>query len=670
MYNFFRKKSFSSPDPSDPFVIKYDVSGGALPHRLDKFTIDHDIGAEASMSSSEENKYIGVTISSKKIKFFAIAIIAVVFVLVVRSAYLQVGLGDYYSELAEGNRIRIKQIPSLRGVIYDRSGKMLVKNDSSFALAVTPLDLPRDKTAREQAIAGIVAEFGLNADEVSKTLEEFPWNYSQPVIVKTDLVYEEALVVYLKTGDFPGISVTTDTRRDYLAAQDVESFSHLIGYMGRINDKEYESLQAEDYLRGDKIGKSGLEATHERELRGYYGKKKIEVDAFGIETKIISQEDRVDGNNLYLSIDYSLQKEVETILNSQLAAYGKSKGAVIIMDPRNGEILSLVSTPGYDNNLFAGGISTEDYQNLISDPDNPLFNRAVSGEYPSGSTFKLVVAAAGLEEGIISPATTVMSTGGLLIGKWFFPDWKAGGHGLTDVYKALADSVNTFFYYIGGGFEDFEGLGVKRLTEYAQKFGIGNPTGIDLPGEASGLLPSPEWKKKTKKEQWYIGDTYHYAIGQGDLLVTPLQVAVYTSIFANGGTLYQPHIVHQIEDVLTHRLTTVPPVTINNQVANPENIQVVRAGMRYGVTEGSSRRLSTLPVSIAGKTGTAQWSTTRDPHAWFTGFAPYNNPEIVVTVLVEEGGEGSEVAVPIAYDIFLWYFNNYKKSQIEVINLD
>lgn len=669
MFNFFkRKKDFI--DPTDPFVVKASLTGGPIDARFDRYTIEQDIGTEKAMASSEEKKYLGITIPSKKVKIFTFLIIILIFGLCGRSAYLQVVKGSYYYALAEGNRIRINAIPSLRGVIYDRAGNLLVKNESSFALGLIPMDLPRDERERIEFIEKLAQEFDFNKDEAIEEIDSFPWNYNQPIIIKTGIEYEEALRVYLSTNEFPGIQVTTDSQREYLMSEEIPSFSHLLGYMGRISEKEFEELKAEDYLRGDKLGKSGLESSHERDLRGWYGKKKIEIDAFGLEKKIISQDERVDGSNLYLAVDADLQNAVEDILIDHLIKNNKTTGSVIMLDPRNGEVLAMVSWPSYDNNLFSGGISQENYSKLIEDPDKPLYNRSVSGEYPSGSTFKLIVAAAALEEGIITPFTTVVSTGGLMWGSWFFPDWKAGGHGVTDVYKAISQSVNTFFYYIGGGFEEFEGLGVNRISEYAQKFGLGELSNIDLTGERTGFLPSPEWKKDAKKERWYIGDTYHYAIGQGDILVTPLQVAMWTMVFANGGTLYLPHIVYQLEDIGTGKLIDIEPRILNEHVVSEENIGVVRAGMRLGVTDGSSKRLSGLPFSVAGKTGTAQWSSAKDPHAWFTGFAPYDDPGVVITVLVEEGGGGDEVAVPIAYDILLWYFNNNKNNNNEVINLD
>jgi penicillin-binding protein 2 len=281
--------------------------------------------------------------------------------------------------------------------------------------------------------------------------------------------------------------------------------------------------------------------------------------------------------------------------------------------------------------------------------------RALSGTYPSGSTIKPMIAAAALEEGIINQNTTFLSTGGIYYDKWFFPDWKAGGHGLTNVRRALAESINTFFYIIGGGYKDFNGLGVEKMKKYVELFGLGNKLGIDLPSEAPGLIPDQEWKEKVKKEEWYIGDTYHFAIGQGDVLVTPLQMAFATSVFANGGTLYSPHVVKEIISDVSGP-TFVKPQVIRENFIDKKNIEIVRQGLRQAVTSGSATKLQNLKVSSAGKTGTAEGATGRPPHAWFTGFAPYFDSEIVITVLVEEGGEGSGIAQDVSFEFLNWYF--------------
>jgi penicillin-binding protein 2 len=330
------------------------------------------------------------------------------------------------------------------------------------------------------------------------------------------------------------------------------------------------------------------------------------------------------------------------------------------MNPSNGEILAIVSLPSFDNNHFAQGISQAEYELLIKQPDKPLFNRAVSGEFPSGSTIKPVMSAAALQEGVINENTTIKSVGGIRIGQWFFPDYLAGGHGTVDVKKAIANSVNTFFYYIGGGYESFTGLGVDRIEKYFKLFGLGSQTGVDLAGEASGFVPSPAWKEEVKGEKWYIGDTYHISIGQGDLLVTPLQVAAYTSVFANKGKLYRPHFIRQVLTSGDTGFKELKEGPVRENFISDNNINIVREAMRQTVTAGSARRLTSLPATSAGKTGTAQWSTKEKPHAWFTGFAPYENPEVVVTILVEEGGEGHLAAVPIAEEYLQWYFGEYK----------
>ncbi len=386
----------------------------------------------------------------------------------------------------------------------------------------------------------------------------------------------------------------------------------------------------------------------------------------GRETSIITKEDPLNGANLILSIDATLTAKIEQILEARLGT--SARASVIVMNPQNGEIFSLVSVPTFDSNAFAHGISSEQYNSLLQDPNQPLFNRAIGGSFASGSTFKPVVAAAALAEGIIDSNTSFISTGGIQVGLWTFYDWKAGGHGVTNVTRALSESINTFFYYIGGGYENFVGLGVERIMSYAQRFGFGHALGIDIPGEGNGFLPSKAWKEEQKGERWYIGDTYNVSIGQGDLLVTPLQIASMTSVVANGGILYQPHVGHALEIDDWEQKTE--PIILDDSVVDNQAIQIVREGMRQAVISGSARRLSSLPVTSAGKTGTAQWSSTRQTHAWFTGFAPYENPEIAITVMVEEGGSGDVVAVPIAYDILEWWFTQFELSPPILPQLD
>jgi penicillin-binding protein 2 len=328
----------------------------------------------------------------------------------------------------------------------------------------------------------------------------------------------------------------------------------------------------------------------------------------------------------------------------------------------------MVSIPSYDNNKFSQGIKAEDYEAILNDEENPMLNRAISGIYPSGSIIKPVIAAAGLDQGVISEDTTINDPGEIKIGEWVFPDWK--NHGIVDVKKAIAVSCNVFFYAIGGGWENIKGLGVDLIDQYLDRFGFGKTSGIELTGEAEGNIPTPEWKEEVKGEPWYLGDTYHLAIGQGDFLVTPLQMANALVGIANGGTLYKPHFVSKVIDPEGNTVKEFDAEVLSDSlVDNDYSIEVVRQGMRQSVDSdtGSSRQLQDLPVSAGGKTGTAQYdaSDLERYHAWFTAFAPYDNPEIAIVVLVEKGGEGNEVAEPVANEILKYYFENKDKKEEE-----
>ncbi|MDD4271370.1 MAG: penicillin-binding protein 2 [Patescibacteria group bacterium] len=592
-------------------------------------------------------------------KVFKINLVLFLFmgVIIARAAWLQVVKGGYYYELAEGNRIRVERLEAKRGVIYDREGRPLVRNSANFLLYFVPADLPKDSLARQAIIQRVSENLeNLKPEDILNLLSKIePGSLEsyQPLFIADNIEYDKAMMLYLESDNMPGVVITNKTRREYNLYS--LSLSHVLGYTGKINDKELVKFGSE-YLPIDYIGKSGMENFWENEMKGTNGKKQIEVDALGKEKKIINQEAGEDGHNLVLSIDVELQKKLEESIIKSLQKANLNKACAIALDPNNGEILAMVSFPSYNNNDFAHGMTQAEYEKIANHPDRPLFNRCISGEYPSGSVIKPVIAAAALEENVINENTSFLSSGGIRIGQWFFPDWKAGGHGTTNVRRALAESVNTFFYYIGGGYQDFQGLGLDRMVKYEKLFGLDTQTGIDMPGEASGFLPTEEWKKKTKGEPWYIGDTYHLAIGQGDTLVTPLQVADYTAVFANGGSLYRPHIIKQVLNSKDQLISEVDNQPIKSKIISSKNINIVREGMRQTVTAGSARSLQSVPVEVAGKTGTAQWSTTKPTHAWFTGFAPYDKPQIVITVLIEQGGEGSSVAVPIANEVLTWYF--------------
>ncbi len=557
-----------------------------------------------------------------------------------RSAYLQVGQASYYRDIADSNRTRINVIPSHRGIIKDRTGLGLAENFPSFRLIVWPQDIPTwpDVHTSVQAVAvqlEIPAAPLLNILAAAEADEQ--------VLLAEDIRYEKAMAFLAQADAYPGFTLEFAEKRHYYTSA-IPTLSHVLGYTGPVNPEEYPSLASKGYRRFDSLGKQGLEAWHEDDLRGQFGEEIVEVDALGRAIRVVSRREPVDGHDLTLSLDARLQAYIEIVLEERLSDQPTERAAVVVMQPDNGEILALVSSPSFDANLFTNGISPDTYAALLEDPNTPLFPRATAGEYPAGSTIKPVFAAAALANGIITTQTTFLSSGGVMLGNRFFPDWRPGGHGVTDVYHAIADSVNTFFYMIGGGNESFPGLGLEKLMTAALTFGFGQKTGVDLQGEADGFLPSKNWKQAAKGEPWYIGDTYNIAIGQGDLLVTPLQVARATAVFANGGELVTPHLVMGNDQA-------------NADILTDDIVEIVRDGMRQTVTQGSARSLQTIPVAVAGKTGTAQWSSSHDPHSWFTGFAPFDNPEIVITVLVEQGGEET-AAVPITHDILMWYFAN------------
>ena len=604
------------------------------------------------------DKFLGKYLSNKKINIFFAFLIFGLLLLSLRVIQLQIVKGNYYSQLAEINRTREKILPATRGLIFDSKNQPLVKNLPIFDALILPKDLSLNETKRTEQINLIGQAINQSADIINQALNKYPKNFKYEVAVKENLDYEEAILLKIKAKELTGLYIELHDQRQYLEPY---PFTHLLGYIGKISDKELADKQKENYYLNDYIGKTGLELYYEPVLRGKFGTEIIEVDATGQEKNVISQDSPVNGKNLVLTIDKEVQKKAREILQQNLTKFHKKKGSLVMLNPQTGEVLALVSLPDYDDNLFAQGISVDDYKKLAEDSNNPLFDRAVKGEYPSGSAIKPVIAAGALQDNIITDRTTVNSTGGLLLyDRWFFPDWAKGGHGLTNVYKAIAWSVNTFFYTIGGGYNDFKGLGIEGLDKYMKLFGLGVRTNIDLPGEATGLVPDPDWKLKVKKEDWFIGDTYHLAIGQGDLLVTPVQVANYTAVFANGGKLLKPHLVKEIYSDQANK-EEIKSQIIRENFIDAKNLEIVKKAMRQTVTSGSAQLLNNLTVPVSGKTGTAQWSTDKSPQAWFTGFAPYDNPEVVITVLIEEGGEGSTVCVPATYDMLNWYFNVYKK---------
>lgn len=591
---------------TNPFSIHEDD----IKHRLLRDTARTQWMENIAPSRDEEVAYLKPSLKINRFRGLLFFSIGALILLLGRSAQLQIIKGGQYRAAAESNRQRIVRLPAPRGAIVDRFSIPLTNNVPKFQIV----------------------------DEQKKG-----------EIVKTNLNIDELYPFLLDNQENPGLSVETIASREYPKGQ---AFSHILGYLGKIDQSEKDNYLERGYALNDIVGKTGLEAAFETYLHGKDGRKYFEVDSVGNIKNIIAIDQPEPGNILKTTIDAELQEKAAEFLGAALERNGKKRGSVIVLDPRNGEILALVSLPTVDNNIFnQENRSDEDIQKIMDDPEQPLFFRAIAGLYPSGSVIKPVLAAAALQQGIITPRSTIVSSGGLRIGQWFFPDWKQGGHGPVNVAQAIAYSVNTFFYTIGGGYHDIPGLGIDKITDYLSKFGFGRETGLGIGNEAAGLIPTPEWKKQKREEQWYIGDTYHLAIGQGDFLVTPLQIARMTAYFASGGKWTQPHLIIEHETWNKEQTNSDPEI-------DARHIETVRQGMRMAVTQGSAYGLGGLAITSAGKTGTAQWSNKNPPHAWFTGWAPYDNAEIVVTVLIEEGGEGSVSAVPVAREIIKWWVEN------------
>ena len=591
-------------------------------------------------------------ISSKRLTVGLYICFGILFIFLGRSINLQISRGTYYHKLADGNRYHTYTIVSPRGKIFDRNGNILATNIPSFILTMTISGLPKEKKIRDEEFEKISTLVGVQRTDLDLLLTQNIKRKDEHIPVIRGIPHESAMRLSIEIAELPGFDLIASTQRNYPSS--VLSLSHILGYAGKISSDEYERLAGEQYRPIDLIGKTGVEQNSERALRGIPGNKIVEINASGSELSVISKTDPTPGFDLILGLDLNFQKYIETRLQDTLMANGAKRGTVIAMDPQTGVIRAMVSLPTYDNNLFASGIDEEQYKYLSEDENLPLFFRGISGEYPSGSIFKPIVAYAALAENVISEHTSFLSTGGIRIGEWFFPDWKSGGHGVTDVRKAIAESVNTFFYIIGGGLDPTVGLGVERIVDYAKRFGFGMKTGIDAPGESDGFLPTKDWKLQVKGERWYVGDTYHLSIGQGDFLTTPIQMAQMTSIFANGGTMHKPHFVEEIQN--RNNRTPVEIEASQIQSLNLNALKIVREGMRQTVVSGSAKPLQVLQFPVAGKTGTAQSKVDRPTHAWFTGFGPYENPTLTVTILIEEGGESFTAAVPLAKDVFAWWF--------------
>lgn len=630
---------------NDPFAIK--EWGGDI--------VDRDVKGwswrvfEGTSLGEAEVGSLKRVISQRATLWLFLFLIFAISILGLRALWLQAVQGKYWRGIAEGNRIRLEVVNPSRGLITDQAGRILAYNVASFRLLAVPAELPRDEVLREELLTNVLSDVPtelLLQDNITKLSQP---SYL-PLVIASPIPHDLALKLMVLAGEGSGLRVEPAAERFY---NNGKSFAHLIGYVGQVSAEEYQEAQGK-YQLTDTKGKVGVEAVYEDLLRGQPGVKEVEVDASGLERKTFATKPSVAGARLNLTIHSDLHNVAYTALEAAVKNSGGRGGSVVVIRPQDGAIKALLSYPSYDPNIFTSARNSDTISSLLSDNLYPLFNRSIGGEYAPGSTIKPLVAAAALEEDVITPSTSFMSTGGVYAGAQFFADWKVGGHGITNVYKAIAESVNTFFYLVGGGSADRPGLGITRLSDYLSRFGLGKKTGIDLFGEKNGFVPTPLWKQEVFNDRWYRGDTYNVSIGQGNLLVTPLQLAVAYSALVTDGQLVKPHIVDSViypsGEAADYKLLKQGKLELN-----VSTLEVIKQAMRQTVTSGSARSLSTLNISVAGKTGTAQTGSTTNTHAWFAGYAPANNPEIVVVVMIEFGGEGSQVAVPVARDIFNWY---------------
>lgn len=636
---------------------------------------------------------------------------------------LQVSQGEEFRLLADQNRFRTVTLDASRGIMYDRNGVQLVRNRPTFNVTIIPAFLPHDETARARVFARLSelldtpittargpgdamalrepgpfpisrnaapwerqAGDGLGGpgapmpkgirDIVDEVDQIAPY---RPVTIKKDVDPITTALMEEESLHLPGVLIETVPVREYLTG---ELTAQILGYIGPIPQALVEEFEAKGYAPNDRVGLTGLELQYEDLLHGTKGLEVIEVDVSGRKVRTVSDPIPAQtGHNLKLTLDLDLQQAVTDALARGIRDTSQRSGVAIAIDPRNGQILAMVSLPAYDNNLFAGGISARDYIALSRDKRRPLVNHAIGGLYPPGSIYKIIPAAGALQDGVITPETILIDQGVLWLPNKYFPDdpelaqpfycWLREGHGRVNFIRGVAESCDVYFYQIAGGYEPsgFEGLGLERLVYYSELFGLGSSTGIDLPGESAGLVPTSKWKRINYAETWVTGDTYNMGIGQGFVLATPLQMLSATAAVANGGLLYRPYLVQEVLDAEDNLVETFQPEVVRDllDTIDPENLAQIQLGLEAVVAWGTGKELNVPGIPVAGKTGTAEFCASypscldrdgrvRTSHAWFTAYAPARDPEIAVVVFVYGGGEGSKVALPIAGEILRYYF--------------
>lgn len=590
-----------------------------------------------------------VPLSRQSFRFLLVCSIMILSILVSRSFQLQIIKGEEYAGMADRNRFAHMAIDNTRGIIYDRDMEQLVYNRSRFSLIFDKRDFEGDDWSDEVKIVSDL--LNMDYEAVSAAISDS--DSSETVIMK-DIPQEELIMLEVKTRDMSGFRIEDDRVRDYAEA---ETFSHIIGYTGRISPDDKELTEG-GYSKNDQIGKTGLEKSYEADLKVVPGQIKLGRDAKGRvhSEEIVSMAE--SGKDLVLWTDAGLQRKIYQELERVTGEIGSKVAGAVAIDPRTGGVLAMVSYPGFDSNVFTRNIG---FDELFQDPRDPLFNRVVAGTYSVGSTIKPLIGLAALEEGIVTPTKQFYSPGYLSVPNPWNPSEPSvfadlAPNGWYDVSRAIALSSNVYFYIVGGGYEEQSGLGPTLIKKYLNLFGWGDLTGIDIPGEKSGFIPDPEWKNETMNDGWRRGDSYNMSIGQGYMSATPLQVATAFVAIANRGKLLRPMVVRDVIGKDGGIVRTNQTEVINTEFIGSDSMKVIREAMKGTVEYGSATSLNSLPVTAGAKTGTAQIPRSGHYNNWITVFAPYDEPEIVLTILIEEVEGVRAATLPVAKEVLEWYF--------------
>ena len=607
----------------------------------------------------KERRFVRELLESKQRIMVLSFVVGIMFLfLLIRLWHLQILSADDYHAMSENNRLRFVPVAASRGAILDRTGTVIVSNRPSFSLAV----IPQEVTDKEALLTLLSNLLGLDRADMAERWDKNKGRAKYyPIVLAANISRDHVEIVEENRLRLPGIEIEMKPVREYASGQ---LAAHLLGYIGEVSEKELNTTGYDDYNPGDYIGKNGIERALEKDLHGGDGGRQLEVDAKGRVLRTISESYPTVGNSVILTIDAAVQKQAER-------AFGDQAGAAVAVDVTNGEILAFVSNPGFDPALFSGKLPADVWQGYLDDKRHPLENKALSGQYPPGSTFKMITALAGLRDNKINDTTAVNCNGSYDLGNSTFKCWNKKGHGVTGLRKSLRESCDVFYYQLG------EKLGVDKIAAAAQAFKLGGPLGIELLNEKSGLIPTAEWKQKRFGKRWFQGETLSVSIGQGAVLLTPIQMASMTATIANEGTVYRPHLVKKIVDADGKMLRETKTEIIGTAAFSKESFRLVKQGMLAVVNEpgGTGAAARQYDVKVAGKTGTSQVVKLRDSkqgtpyqyrdHALFVAFAPFDKPEIAVAVIVEHGEHGGAAAAPIAGRIIRAYFDGKKPQKKE-----